>query len=267
MQIKKNNYKKSFIPKKEKPVVPKKPTEIPQEGMRLNKYIAHCGICSRRKAAEFIKEGLVQVNGNIIKEIGHRVLENDEVKYKGKVVSPEVNKVYLLLNKPKDYITTMSDERGRKTVMDLLKDVVKERIFPVGRLDRATTGLLLLTNDGDLAKKLSHPSHNVKKVYHVVLDRPVSQEHLDKINNGITLEDGSVEVDGVSYVKGQAKNEVGIEIHLGRNRIVRRIFEHFDYKVKRLDRVYYAGLTKKDLPRGRHRFLREREIIMLKHFT
>ncbi|HEB62734.1 MAG TPA: rRNA pseudouridine synthase [Bacteroidetes bacterium] len=259
--------KKSFISKRDKPIPQKKTTEIPAEGMRLNKYIAHCGICSRRKAAEFIQEGLVQVNGNIVKEMGHRVLANDEVKFKGKVVRPEVNKVYILLNKPKDYITTMSDERGRKTVMDLLKDVVKERIFPVGRLDRATTGLLLLTNDGELAKKLSHPSHNVKKVYHVVLDRPVSPAHIDQINNGITLEDGAVKVDGVSYVKGKAKNEVGIEIHLGRNRIVRRIFEHFNYKVKRLDRVYYGGLTKKDLPRGRHRFLREREIIMLKHFV
>ena len=237
------------------------------EGMRLNKYVAHCGVSSRRQAAEHIKEGKVKVNDTIIKEPGHRVLEGDIVKFEDKVIEPETNKVYLLLNKPKDTLTTVKDERGRKTVLDLVKNRVKERIFPVGRLDRATTGLLLLTNDGDLAKKLSHPSHEVKKVYHVILDKPVLEAHLEAIRNTLTLEDGPAPVDGVAHYKGKGRNEVGIEIHIGRNRIVRRIFEHFDYKVKKLDRVYYAGLTKKDLPRGFSRHLTEKEVIMLKHFT
>mgnify|MGYP002624273168 FL=1 len=235
--------------------------------MRLNKYVAHCGISSRRQANEYIKEGKVTVNGAIIKEPGHRVKKGDAVAFEGKVIQPEEKKIYILLNKPKDVVTTAKDERGRKTVLDLVKNRVQERIFPVGRLDRATTGLLLLTNDGDLAKKLSHPSHEVKKVYHVVLDKPVTKEHIEQIRNTITLEDGPAPVDGVDYYKGKGKNEVGIEIHIGRNRIVRRIFEHFGYKVKRLDRVYYAGLTKKDLPRGFSRHLSEKEVIMLKHFV
>jgi 23S rRNA pseudouridine2605 synthase len=171
------------------------------------------------------------------------------------------------MNKPKGFLTTVSDDRGRKTVMELLKGKVEERIFPVGRLDRATTGLLLLTNDGDLAKTLSHPSHKVKKVYHVVLDKPLAKVDLEKIRNGLELEDGLAPVDGVDYVKDTSKNEVGIELHIGRNRIVRRIFEHLGYEVVRLDRVYYAGLTKKDLPRGFFRDLTEKEVIMLKHFT
>jgi 23S rRNA pseudouridine2605 synthase len=236
-------------------------------GMRLNKYVAHCGICSRRQANVYIKEGKVTVNGETVKEPGHRVLEDDVITYEGKTIEPEKNKVYLLLNKPKDTVTTAKDERGRRTVLDLVKNRVEERIFPVGRLDRATTGLLLLTNDGDLAKKLSHPSHEVKKVYHVTLDKPVEKTHIEAIRNTITLEDGPAPVDGVDYYKGKGKNEVGIEIHIGRNRIVRRIFEHFGYKVKHLDRVYYAGLTKKDLPRGFSRHLSEKEVIMLKHFT
>ncbi len=237
------------------------------EGMRLNKFIAHCGISSRRKAAEYIQNGLVAVNGKVVNEIGHRVMEGDTVTFKGKPVTPEIKKVYLLLNKPKDFVTTVSDEKGRKTVMDIVGKAVKERIYPVGRLDRATLGLLLLTNDGDLAKKLSHPSHGVSKVYQVVLDKPVSEEHLELIRKGLTLEDGPTPVDGINYIKNAPPTEVGIEIHIGRNRIVRRIFEHLGYQVKKLDRTIYAGLTKKDLPRGRFRHLTEREVIMLKHFT
>ncbi len=255
-----------------KPLEKKEEAKTPESsdsnegGTRLNKYLAHCGIASRRKCAELIKEGHVKINGQIILEIGHKVMKGDEVLFKGKKATIEERKVYLLLNKPKDTVTTSSDEHGRKTVLDIVRDAVKERIFPVGRLDRATTGLLLLTNDGDLAMKLSHPRYEIKKVYHVVLDKNVSDDHIKMIANGLDLDDGNAPVDSVSHVKGASKNEVGIEIHIGRNRIVRRIFEHLGYTVKRLDRVYYAGLTKKDIPRGRFRFLSEKEIIMLKHF-
>ena len=241
--------------------------EAQKEGMRLNKYVAHCGICSRRQAAEFIKNGQVTVNGEKVLEPGYSVQEEDQVKFKGKAIKPVENYVYILLNKPKDVITTVKDEKGRRTVLDLIRPKIKERIFPVGRLDRATTGLLLLTNDGDLAKKLTHPSHKVNKVYHVILDKDVSEADLEKIRKGLTLEDGFTPVDGVEYAKGKGQREVGIEIHIGRNRIVRRIFEHLGYKVKKLDRVYLGGLTKKDLPRGFFRHLSNREIIMLKHFT
>jgi len=236
------------------------------ETIRLNKYVAHCGICSRRKADVLIKQGLVTVNEQIIREPGFRIKEKDEVKYKGKIIRPEQQRIYILMNKPKGTITTVSDERGRKTVMDIIGDKIQERIFPIGRLDKDTTGLLLLTNDGDLSKKLAHPSYMVKKVYHVVLDKPVTKKHLQQIRDGLTLEDGLAPVDGVDYVRNKGKNEVGIEIHIGRNRIIRRIFDHLGYKVVKLDRMYFGGLTKKDLPRGRYRFLEEREIIMLKHF-
>lgn len=235
--------------------------------MRLNKYVAKSGLCSRRQAAELVKNGQIQVNGKVVLEPYYEVQPDDRITYKGKPLQVEERKVYILLNKPKDVITTVHDERGRKTVLDLLQDKVRERVYPVGRLDRATTGLLVLTNDGDLAKKLAHPSHKVKKVYHVVLDRPVRPEDLEKISNGLQLEDGLALVDSIDYVKDAGKNEVGIELHIGKNRIVRRIFEHLGYQVRRLDRTYYAGLTKKDLPRGRYRFLTEREIIMLKHFS
>jgi len=237
------------------------------EDIRLNKYVAHCGICSRRKASEYIFEGLVKVNGEVIKEPGHRISPKDEVRFKEDIIRPESQKVYVLLNKPKDAVTTANDEKDRRTVFDLIGDDVQVRIFSVGRLDRATTGLLLLTNDGDLAKKLTHPKHKVKKIYHVILDKPVLDAHLQAIQKGLELEDGLALVDGVSHVKGKEKNEVGIELHIGKNRIVRRIFEHFGYKVIKLDRMYFGGLTKKDLPRGRYRFLSEQEIIMLKHFT
>ncbi len=234
--------------------------------MRLNKYVAHSGVCSRRKATEHIKNGLVSVNGNIETNPATEMKEGDVVLFKDKLIKPSNNHVYLILNKPKNTVTTLDDERGRKTVMDLVKNKTSERIYPVGRLDRNTTGLLLLTNDGDLAHKLSHPSHEVKKIYHVFLDKDLSQDHFNAIQKGITLDDGPVEVDKISYIKG-AKNEIGIDIHIGRNRIVRRIFEHFDYQVQKLDRVYYGGLTKKDLPRSFSRHLTEREIIMLKHFN
>ena len=238
-----------------------------EETTRLNKYMAHCGIASRRACAEFIKKGLVNINGKAVLEPGYRVKKGDVIKYNGKTLRPETKMVYILMNKPKNVITTTSDEKGRKTVMDVIGNKVRERIFPVGRLDRATTGLLMLTNDGDLTKKLSHPSHEVKKVYYVSLDKPVLKEHIELIRAGITLEDGLAPVDGVSHIEGKGKTEVGIEIHIGRNRIVRRIFEHFGYQVLKLDRVYYAGLTKKDLPRGWFRNLSKKEIIMLKHFV
>lgn len=237
------------------------------DDIRLNKYVAHCGICSRRKADEYIKQGLIKVSGKLVKEPGTRIKPTDEVQYKGKIIKPEVRRIYVLMNKPKGTITTSSDDKGRKTVMDLIGSDVTERIFPVGRLDRETTGLLFFTNDGDLAKKLSHPSYNVKKIYHVVLDKPVVKNDLQKIRDGLTLEDGKAEVDGIDYARNKGKNEVGIEIHIGKNRIVRRIFESLGYEVVKLDRMYYGGLTKKDLPRGRYKFLDEKEIIMLKHFV
>ncbi|KGE87735.1 pseudouridine synthase [Phaeodactylibacter xiamenensis] len=264
---KKPNRSFSQNPRPAKPAKPGPVHEKPEvEGMRLNKYVAHSGICSRRQAADHVKNGLVTVNGEVERSPGYQVQEGDEIRFKGELIQPEERKVYLLLNKPRGYITTTSDDRGRKTVLDLVSDKVPERIFPVGRLDRETTGLLLLTNDGDLAKKLAHPSHEIKKFYQVTLDKNVTPEHIEAIRQGLELEDGPTPVDGVDYLRGGKKNEVGIEIHIGRNRIVRRIFEHLGYEVKRLDRSYYAGLTKKDLPRGFSRHLTEREIIMLKHF-
>lgn len=231
----------------------------------MNKYVANAGICSRRKADVFIANGHVSVNDVVVKEMGYRVKETDVVKFDGTEIQVTTEFVYFLLNKPKNTITTTNDEKGRKTVMDILKNATSERIYPVGRLDRATTGLLLLTNDGQLAKKLSHPSHNIKKVYQVELDKPLAKRHYDAIKQGIKLEDGPVPVDAIHYL--EESNIIGIELHIGRNRIVRRVFEHFNYEVVKLDRVYYAGLTKKDLPRGRFRTLSEKEVIMLKHFT
>jgi len=240
----------------------------PEWPMRLNKFIAHCGICSRRDAADLVKAGKVTVNDLLVVEPGVTVEKTDVVKYEGKRLKLEERKVYYLLNKPKDYITTLSDEKGRKTVLDIFKDKVTERIFPVGRLDRNTTGLLLLTNDGDLAQKLSHPSRNVSKVYHVTLNKNITEDHFERIRAGLTLEDGLTVVDAVNYMTlGGPLNEAGIEIHSGKNRIVRRIFEHLGFEVIKLDRIIYAGLTKKDLTRGRFRALTDREIIMLKHFT
>ena len=235
--------------------------------MRLNKYIAHAGVCSRRKAADLVKNGDIKINGTVELNPSYMVAEKDEVVYKSRTLSPERNKVYLLLNKPVGYVTTLDDEKGRKTVIDLVKKKVEERIYPVGRLDLNTSGLLLLTNDGDLANKLAHPSHEVIKVYHVILDKPVSQKDIQRIKNGLDLEDGRAEVDSVGHVKGAPKTEVGIQIHMGKNRIVRRIFEHLGYTVRKLDRTYYAGLTKKDLPRGFSRPLTKEELIKLKFLS
>ena len=235
----------------------------PNEPIRLNKYLANAGICSRREADEFIQAGVVTVNGNVVTELGTKVLRSDEVKFHDQPVSLE-KKVYVLLNKPKDTVTTSDDPQQRKTVMDLVKDACPERIYPVGRLDRNTTGVLLLTNDGDLASKLTHPKFLKKKVYHVTLDKNVAATDLQKIADGITLEDGEVHADAIEYADDQDKRQVGIEIHSGKNRIVRRIFESLGYRVVRLDRVQFAGLTKKNLRRGDWRFLTEKEVDMLR---
>ncbi len=233
--------------------------------MRLNKFIAHCGICARRQAAEYVKQGFVTVNGEVEPNPGYLVQPEDKVTFKGEPVSIEERKVYILMNKPKNVITTANDEKGRKTVLEIVGKKVSERIFPVGRLDRMTTGLLLLTNDGDLAKKLSHPKHKVQKFYIATLDKPINKVDMERIQKGLTLEDGLAIVDGINYVDGK-KDEVGIELHIGKNRIIRRIFEHLGYEVIKLDRTYYAGLTKKDIGRGHFRHLTEKEVVMLKHF-
>lgn len=246
-----------------KTVATKKATDKP-EVMPLNKYVAHCGICSRRDAVQLIKEEKVKVNGAVVTEPGYKVQPNDKIEYNGKVITSQKNLVYVLLNKPKNYITTTDDPHERRTVMDLVKEATNERIYPVGRLDRNTTGLLLLTNDGELAQKLSHPKYNIKKVYHVVLNKVLAKPHFDKIIEGFDLEDGAVKVDALAYL--ETKREIGIEIHSGRNRIVRRIFEHFGYEVDKLDRVMYAGLTKKNIPRSKWRMLNDKEVINLKHF-
>ncbi len=241
----------------------KKNTQKSSEGIRLNKFIAHAGICSRREADMYIKLGSVRVNNKAMTEMGYKVKPTDEVQFDGQRLQAE-KPTYVLLNKPKGFITTTRDEKGRKTVMDLVANATKSRIVPVGRLDRPTTGLLLFTNDGDLAKKLTHPSTGVKKLYHVVLDKNVSGQHLQSIKAGIKLDDGSIKADEVSYVQGASKREVGIALHSGRNRIVRRIFEYLGYEVITLDRVLFAGLTKKDLPRGHWRHLSQAEVQQLK---
>lgn len=241
------------------------PVEVTRkdEVMPLNKYVAHCGICSRREAADLIKEGKVKVNGEVMTEPGYKVQLDDKVEYDDKVIMSQKNLVYILLNKPKNYLTTTDDPQERKTVMELVADAGDVRVYPVGRLDRNTSGLLLLTNDGELAQKLSHPKYNIKKVYQVTLDKALTKAHFDKIIAGLTLEDGEIKVDDLAYL--EKKNEIGIEIHSGRNRIVRRIFEHLGYTVDKLDRVVYAGLTKKNIPRGKWRFLSKQEIINMKY--
>lgn len=267
----KRNETKSRFAEKGKPFVkPKteKSKNIPKKkdvsgAMRLNRFIANAGVCSRREADTYIVAGMVSINGKIVTELGTKVLPTDEVRFDGNRLSAE-KKVYLLLNKPKDFVTTTDDPHADKIVMDLVKEACPERIYPVGRLDRNTTGVLLFTNDGDLSKRLTHPSHRMKKIYQVSLDKPVLIEHLQKIADGIELEDGPIAADAISYISGEDKKEVGIEIHSGKNRIVRRIFEHFGYRVKKLDRVLFAGLTKKNLPRGKYRFLTEKEIQFLK---
>lgn len=240
-----------------------KPKSKSLEINRLNKYIANSGLCSRREADEFIKQGLVTVNGKVVSELGTKVSEKDVIKFKGKLLMKE-RKVYVLLNKPKDYITTAYDPYAKKIVFDLLKYACKERIYPVGRLDRMTTGVLLLTNDGDLTKKLTHPKFNKKKIYHISLDKNLKKSDLVKISEGIDLEDGFISADAIAYIDPTDKKQVGLEIHSGRNRIIRRVFEHLGYRIVKLDRVYFAGLTKKGLQRGKWRYLTEKEIVMLK---
>jgi 23S rRNA pseudouridine2605 synthase len=233
--------------------------------IRLNRYIANSGICSRREADEFIKMGLVSVNGKVITELGHKVNRTDEVRYESKVLKAE-KPVYILMNKPKGYLTTTKDPQERNTVMHILGSAVKERVYPVGRLDRNTTGLLLLTNDGDLADKLMHPSYDVKKIYKVELDKPITKADFKKIQEGnVRLEEGKALVDDLAIISDDNKT-VGIEIHIGWNRVVRRIFESLEYSVVKLDRSFYAGLDKKDLPRGHWRYLKKEEVVILKHF-
>ena len=235
----------------------------PNEPIRLNKYLANAGVCSRREADDFIQAGVVSVNGQVVTELGTKVLRGDEVKFHDQPVTLE-KKVYVLLNKPKDYVTTSDDPQQRKTVMDLVKDACPERIYPVGRLDRNTTGVLLLTNDGEMASKLTHPKFLKKKVYHVYLDKNVTMHDMQQIASGIELEDGEIHADAIEYADDHDKSQVGIEIHSGKNRIVRRIFESLGYRVTKLDRVQFAGLTKKNLRRGDWRFLTEQEVDMLR---
>ena len=235
----------------------------PDAPVRLNRYLANAGVCSRREADTFIQAGVVKVNGVVITELGSKVKRSDEVMFHDQTINME-KKVYVLLNKPKDYVTTSDDPQNRKTVMDLVKNACRERIYPVGRLDRATTGVLLFTNDGDLATKLTHPQYLKKKIYHVYCDKNVTAADIRQIAEGIMLEDGEIHADAIDYAHETDKKQVGIEIHSGRNRIVRRIFEHFGYKVVKLDRVYFAGLTKKNVKRGDWRFLTQDEVNMLK---
>lgn len=275
MAFKKNNprkKKRSTAPKNTEkiaqrpeydPKIFKKDNPEEKKTIRLNKYIANCGICSRREADKLIEAGEVTVNDEVVTEMGYQVQPTDKVMHGKKLLKRE-KFVYVLLNKPKDFITTTSDPNERKTVMDLVKNACDERIFPVGRLDRHTTGLLLLTNDGDLAKKLTHPSHKIKKIYQVLLDKPITQADFDQIAEGLKLEDGLAPVDDLAILSPD-NTVLGIEIHIGRNRIVRRIFDHLGYTVAKLDRVVYASLTKKDLPRGKWRFLTQKEVVNLRY--
>lgn len=240
------------------------PGDEKSELMPLNKFIAHSGICGRREAAEMVKQGHVQVNGDIVFEPATKVSQSDTIKLKGKKINIQQKLVYFLLNKPKDHITTTKDDKGRKTVLDLFKGITDSHLFPVGRLDRNTTGVLLLTNDGELAQQLTHPSFEVKKIYEATLDRPLAKKDAEAIASGITLEDGEIKADRVGYADPKNKAVIGIEIHSGKNRIVRRIFEHLGYEVKKLDRVMFAGLTKKNVDRGKWRYLAEKEIRILK---
>ncbi len=253
---------KSFTPRP-KQIDYELPEVDPNEEVRLNKFMANAGICSRREADEFIKDGKVKVNGEVVTELGTKITGKDVVEFNDEVVVAE-RKCYVLLNKPKDCVTTSDDPNGRTTVMDLVKNACKERIYPVGRLDRNTTGVLLLTNDGDLASKLTHPQYVKKKIYHVWTDHDISEDDMQRIADGIELEDGPIHADAISYATETDRNQAGIEIHSGRNRIVRRIFESLGYHVTKLDRVYFAGLTKKNLPRGRWRYLTQDEVNFLK---
>ncbi len=231
--------------------------------IRLNRFIANSGVCSRREADELIRDGLIFVNGKKVTDMGTKVTSTDDIRYKNRKLSSE-KKVYILLNKPKDYVTTVDDPHAEHTVLDLIGDGCRERVYPVGRLDKATTGVLLLTNDGDLTGKLIHPRYKRKKIYHVFLDKPVTKNDLFRLAEGIDLDGINVVADAVSYADSDDKSQIGIELHSGQNRVIRRMFETLGYKVKKLDRVYFAGLTKKNLKRGKWRFLTEKEIIMLK---
>jgi 23S rRNA pseudouridine2605 synthase len=260
---------KGAIAKKGAPPEAKAGSSIPVliGEMPLNKYIAHSGVCSRRDAADVVKKGEVTVNGEIVTEPGRKITDKDVVKLKGKKLTPSRDFVYVLLNKPKDFITTTEDPQGRKTVLDLIRNATTERVYPIGRLDRNTSGVLLFTNDGDLAQSLSHPKNEIKKIYEVKLDKPLTKGDYESLLAGITLEDGFIQPDAVAYADSKDKTIIGIEIHSGRNRIVRRIFEKLGYDVKALDRVMYAGLTKKNVQRGKWRLLNEKEIRILKHFN
>jgi 23S rRNA pseudouridine2605 synthase len=234
-----------------------------EDNVRLNKYLSNAGVCSRREADVLIQTGVVSVNGKIVTELGYKINQGDVIQYDGETINAE-KKRYVLLNKPKGFITTMDDPRGRKTVMSLVNKACRERIYPVGRLDRETTGLLLFTNDGDMAKKLTHPRYQASKLYHVELHKAVSNEDMEKLLKGVDLEDGKTRVDKVEFVEGGSNREVGVELHSGKNRIVRRLFEALGYTVVKLDRVQFSGLTKKDLPRGMFRHLTEQEVAFLK---
>jgi len=233
------------------------------EKIRLNRFIANSGVCSRREADELIQNGFISVNGKQIKDLGTKVGYNDDVRYKGKRLSAE-KKVYILMNKPKGFVTTVEDPHADHTVLDLVRNACPERVYPVGRLDKETTGVLLLTNDGELTGKLTHPKYERKKIYHVFLDRPVIKNDLFRLTEGIDLEGELVVADAVSYADPDDKTQIGIELHSGQNRVIRRLFESLGYKVRKLDRVYFAGLTKKNVPRGKWRFLSDKEISMLK---
>lgn len=258
-----SNYDPNAKYSKKKQIEYKLVNVDPDAPIRLNKFLANAGVCSRREADEFITAGVVSVNGQVVTELGTKVKQTDEIKFHDQPISIE-KKVYVLLNKPKDYVTTSDDPQNRKTVMDLVRNACKERIYPVGRLDRNTTGVLLLTNDGDLASKLTHPKYLKKKIYHVYTDKNVTAADMRQIAEGITLEDGEIHADAIDYASPTDKKQVGIEIHSGKNRIVRRIFESLGYRVIKLDRVFFAGLTKKNLRRGDWRYLTEQEVNMLR---
>lgn len=254
------------LPKKKVIVLKNKQTDSEPSGdglIRLNKYISNAGVCSRRDADKLISNGLVTINGEVVTELGRKVSLSDDVRFEGKQLNPE-RKVYLLLNKPRGFVTTLDDPYAERTVMQLVQNACTERIYPVGRLDMQTTGVLLFTNDGELAKKLTHPSYEKVKIYHVQLDKDFLQEDMEQIRKGIDLEDGFIAADDIQFIDPNDLRQVGIEIHSGKNHIVRRIFNHFGYQVEKLDRVLFAGLTKKDLPRGRYRFLTQQEINFLK---
>lgn len=246
---------------------PETENRTPSTEMPLNKFIAHAGVCSRREAADLVKNGNIKVNGTIVYEPGFKVSSNDKIIFKNKQLHAQKNLVYILLNKPKDYITTAKDTHGRKTVFELIESATDERVYPVGRLDRNTTGILLLTNDGELTQKLTHPSYEIKKIYEVKLDKPLHKKDMEAITTGINLEDGFIAVDTIDYADAKDKCVIGIEIHSGRNRIVRRIFEHLGYDVKNLDRVLFANLTKKNVERGKWRYLNEKEVRLLKYMN